>query len=198
MNRLDILGYVLVLFVLIIMIKIYFDNGLHQLKCVVSSVDGNQYCVRERDNVDKAADILASVVVRLKETVDFVKDKYPEHQDVKRLVENFNPKKIMETLPNSKYTAYSENKGEKMAFCLTKNKTENSNLIDVETLTFVGIHEIAHIMTPSIGHKDDFWNNFKFLLENAKEAGIYQPIDYKLKPREYCGMSITDNPYFDL
>jgi predicted metal-dependent hydrolase len=68
----------------------------------------------------------------------------------------------------------------------------------VETLTFVGIHEIAHIMTKSVGHKDEFWNNFKFLLENAKEGGIYEPVDYKLKPREYCGMNITDNPYFDL
>ena len=34
---------------------------------------------------------------------------------------------------------------------------------------FVAIHEIAHIMTKSIGHKPEFWNNFKFLLENAKE-----------------------------
>lgn len=198
MNRLDLLGYILVVFIAIVMIKVYFDNSFHQLKCVVSSVDGHQYCVRDRANVDKAVDVLASAVVRLREIVDFVKKKYPENEDVKRLYENFNPKKIVETLPTSKYTAYSENKGEKMAFCLTENKTDNDHLIDVETLTFVGIHEIAHIMTKSVGHKDEFWNNFKFLLENAKEGGIYEPVDYKLKPREYCGMNITDNPYFDL
>ena len=35
----------------------------------------------------------------------------------------------METLPTSKFTAYSENKGEKIAFCLNK-KGDNENLID--------------------------------------------------------------------
>jgi len=68
----------------------------------------------------------------------------------------------------------------------------------MNTLIFVAIHELAHIMTKSIGHKQDFWKNFKFLLENAKEAKIYIPVDYKSKPQSYCGMTITDNPYYDL
>ena len=63
---------------------------------------------------------------------------------------------------------------------------------------FVATHEIAHIMTKSIGHKPEFWNNFKFLLETAKEIGVYSPEDYKKTPRSYCGMKITDNPYYDL
>jgi hypothetical protein len=198
MNRVEILTWGLAGIMAIILVRVYFDSGFNHLKCIVSSVDGNQYCVRDREKVDKAADILAAAVVRLKEIVEHVHKKYPENDDVKRLVKNFNPKRIVETLPTSKYTAYSENKGEKMAFCLTKDKEDNEDLIDIDTLTFVGIHEIAHIMTKSIGHKDEFWNNFKFLLENAKDAGIYEPIDYKLKPREYCGMTISDNPYFDL
>jgi hypothetical protein len=103
----------------------------------------------------------------------------------------------METLPTSEYTAYSENKGEKLAFCLNKEKHDNDNLIDTHTLMFVSIHELSHVMTKSIGHKSDFWKNFKFLLENAKDAGIHDPADYKKKPREYCGMKIHDNPYYD-
>ena len=90
-----------------------------------------------------------------------------------------------------------QNKGEKIAFCLTKKK-EGKKLIDLNTLTFVAIHELSHLMTKSIGHKLDFWQNFKFLLENAKEANIYLPEDYKKKPKQYCGMDITDNPYYDL
>jgi len=62
---------------------------------------------------------------------------------------------------------------------------------------FVAIHEMSHIATKSIGHKNEFWDNFKFLLENAKEAGIHDPQDYKEKPQEYCGMTIKDNPYYD-
>ena len=53
-------------------------------------------------------------------------------------------------------------------------------------------------MSKSIGHKSEFWQNFKFLLENAKEAGIHKPVDYKNEPREYCGMKIHDNPYYDI
>ena len=70
-------------------------------------------------------------------------------------------------------------------------------MIDENTLTFVGIHEVSHIMTKSIGHKPEFWRNFKFLLQNAKQIGIYEPVDYKKKPQPYCGMDITDNPYYD-
>ena len=105
----------------------------------------------------------------------------------------------METLPTSSYTAYSENKGEKIAFCLTpkKNKDENT-LIDEHTLTFVAIHELTHVATKTIGHKTDFWENFKFLLENAKESGIHHPQDYKKKPQTYCSMELNDNPYYDM
>ena len=135
---------------------------------------------------------------KCKDLVAYMGKKYPEQENVKRLVTGFNPKKIMETLPTSKFTAYSENKGEKIAFCLNKKKGDNENLIDESTLTFVAIHELSHVMTKSIGHKSEFWENFKFLLENAKEAGIHQPVDYKNEPREYCGMKIHDNPYYDI
>ena len=113
------------------------------------------------------------------------------------MVQKFNPTKISETLPTSEYTAYSENKGEKLAFCLDKRKN-GTTLIDINTLTFVAIHELAHIMTKTEGHKQEFWENFKFLLEQAKAANIYQPVDYKKNNEPYCGMDITDNPYYDL
>ena len=178
-------------------IKIYTESELYSLKCVISSVDGNKYCVRDRQNVNKAADLLATVTNKCKELVKYVGEKYPDDPDVERLVKNFNPQKISETLPNSELTAYSENKGEKIAFCLSKTK-ESATLIDVNTLTFVSIHELSHVMTKSVGHKQDFWQNFKFLLENAKAANIYVPVDYKKKPENYCGMTITDSPYYDL
>ena len=73
-----------------------------------------------------------------------------------------------------------------------------NELIDENTLTFVALHELAHIMSKTIGHNTEFWNNFKFLLEHAVKIGIYDPIDYKKKPKKYCGMTISDNPYYDL
>jgi hypothetical protein len=193
----EILTYVIVGSILLICLKIYSESELFSLKCVISTVDGNKYCVRDRTQVNKAADLLAKTTEKCKELVNYVGKKYPEDPDVKRLIEGFNPMRISETLPTSELTAYSENKGEKLAFCLSKSKNSET-LIDINTLTFVALHELAHIMTKSVGHKQEFWKNFKFLLENAKAANIYQPVDYKKNPQGYCGMTITDNPYYDL
>ena len=196
MDRIDILGYLLIAFIAIICVYLYFDSDSFQLKCVVSTVDGNKYCVRERANLKNAADLLAKVTDKCKKLVKYVGEKYPDQENIKRLVSGYNPQKIMETLPTSEYTAYSENKGEKIAFCLSPKKGDLKNLIDEHTLTFVAIHELSHVMTKSIGHKTEFWDNFKFLLENAKESGIHEPQNYKKKPKEYCSMKISDNPYF--
>ena len=53
-------------------------------------------------------------------------------------------------------------------------------------------------MSVSVGHKKEFWDNFKFLLVEAEEMGMYKPVDYKKQNQTYCGMTITDNPYYDL
>ena len=57
---------------------------------------------------------------------------------------------------------------------------------------------MGHVCSKTIGHNDEFWTNFKFLLDIAVENGLYHPVDYKKNPQEYCGMDITDNPYYDL
>lgn len=193
----DILGYIVLAFILIVCLKIYSESDAYNLKCIISSVDGNRYCVRDRQKLELAADLLAKVTQKCKMLVEYMKEKHPTDPRVVKLVKGFNPKSINETLPTSELTAYSENKGEKLAFCLNTTKT-GDKLIDMDTLTFVAIHELSHIMTTSIGHKQDFWQNFKYLLENAKAANIYQPVNYKKDPKEYCGMTIHDNPYYDL
>lgn len=177
----------------------YFNSDYWNLKCIISTKDGNRYCVREREQMDNAANLLAEVTDKMKRIVEYIKNNHPNDKRAKKLIENFNPQRISETLPTSELTAYSENKGEKIAFCLNKKKKDTSSkLIDIETLTFVALHELSHLATDSIGHKTEFWQNFKWILENAKEAGIHTPIDYKSNPQEYCGMEINDNPYFDL
>ena len=197
MDSLDLYIYVIVFGILGLCAYIYFCSEEFQLKCIVSTVDGNKYCVREREKVQDAADMLANVNTKCKQLVNYTNQKYGEKDNVKRLVNGYNPKKIMETLPTSEYTAFSENKGEKLAFCLNRDKKGESNMIDEHTLMFVAIHELSHIATKSVGHKQEFWDNFKFLLENAKECGVHSPVDYKNKPAQYCGMDIKDNPYYD-
>ena len=197
MEKHSIFFYIFVIFVLVLCLRIYYESDAYNLKCIIASKDGNRYRVREREKLELAANLLASVTEKCKQLVEYMKQKHPDDPRVKKLVEGFNPKSISETLPTSELTAYSENKGEKIAFCLNTTKDGNK-LIDLSTLTFVALHELSHVMTTSVGHKQDFWQNFKFVLENAKEANIYQPVDYKKAPKEYCGMTINDNPYYDL
>jgi len=190
--------YIFLGVILFLCLIIYYQSDAYDLKCIIASADGNRYCVREREKMELAANLLAEVTQRMGDVVQYLKKNKPDDPRTLRLVEGFNPKRISETLPTSELTAYSENKGEKIAFCLNSKKSDGSKLIDINTLTFVALHELSHIATESVGHKQDFWQNFKWVLENAKESGIYSPIDYKRYPQEYCGTTINDNPYYDL
>jgi len=199
MDKEDILGYIIIILILFISYKIYSDSDIFQLKCVVSTVDGDKYCVRERKDVQKASDLLARITEKMKLLVEYLDEKYPKESgkdNVRRLVQKFNPKKIVETLPTSEYTAYSENKGQKIEFCLNKKKEDNNHLIEENTLMFVALHEMAHVASKSIGHNTEFWDNFTFLIGEAEELKVYTPIDYSKKNEEYCGMTITSSPYF--
>jgi hypothetical protein len=173
----------------------YLNSASFQLKCVISKKDGNTYCVRDTAKLQESADLLAQTTIRMKELVGYMAQNYGDDERVKRLVANFNPKRVSETLPTSEHTAYSENKGEKIAFCLRKDK-DKMKLIDLNTLVFVALHELSHLTTTTIGHGDDFWVNFKFLLKHAVAIGIYEPVDYGKTPAPYCGMTIDDNPMF--
>ena len=196
--KINILGYILIAFVFLIAYRILQESEYLNLKCIISQVDGNKYCVRERSKLTLAVDLLANITVKMNKLVKFLDEKYPDRENVNRLVKGYNPKTITETLPTSEYTAYSENKGEKIAFCLNTEKKDGSRLIDENTLMFVALHELSHVASKSIGHTDEFWNNFKFLIKEAESINIYNPEDYKKNSKRYCGTNIVDNPYFDL
>ena len=136
--NIDTFSIIIILFIILISYRIYHNSDLFQLKCIISDVDGNKYCVRERNKLELAADKLANVNKNLLSIIDHCTNKFPENEIVIRMKRGYNPKKIMETLPTSEYTAYSENKGEKLAFCLdTKKKwqTNRSKYINICSLT---------------------------------------------------------------
>lgn len=77
-------------------------------------------------------------------------------------------------------------------FCI-RDKLNNS-IHDINTLMFVAIHELAHIVTNELQHTDKFWNNMKKLLHRAEDIGVYKYVDYRMNPVEYCGMMIDSAP----
>ena len=121
-----------------------------------------------------------------------MKKKLPNDPRIKRLNSNYVPDNICESIEHDKNTSYSVNKGEKVVFCIRSK--EDNKLEDLNTLMFVAIHEMGHLASGSIGHNDEFWANFKFLLEEAINIGLYQKVEYSKQPKDYCGIQITDSP----
>lgn len=187
-----------VLFVGYVSYAMYQDSDYFQLKCVISSENQKTYCVRERTKVAEASDLLAKVSDKLEKLVQHMQADAPNDPMVQRIVQKFDANKIKEILPTSEYTAYSENKGEKLALCLNETKENpDSRLINENTLMYVAMHELTHVGCVSVGHGDEFWTNFKRIIEFAVKHNLYTAVDYKKKNELYCGMNLTDNPYFD-
>ena len=62
-------------------------------------------------------------------------------------------------------------------------------------MMFVALHELGHLMTKSVGHEPEFWDNFKILLKVGIDINVYQHIDFNKNPTDYCGTKITDTPH---
>ena len=190
MNELTI---VIIVIVLVLSFFLHYESKFSELTYVVSQVDNKQYLVRNREDKQEAADLLATVRKNLDKIVEYLKNNNSSDVKVERLVKNYRPEKISESMPNTNYTSYSVNKGEKIVFCI-RSKDEHQKLVKLNTIMFVAIHELAHVMTKSIGHTQEFWDNMRFLLKKAIKLNIYKKIDYKKKPVPYCGTEITDSP----
>jgi len=170
-----------------------YEHLSNEVMYVKSSYDNNEYLVRNLENKEDAANILAKLRSKLEKLCKIMKDKFKNDQSVIRMNERFNPDNITESGKNNQYTSYSVNKGEKIVFCI-RQKDEEESLVDENTLTFVSIHELAHIMTKSVGHTPEFWANFKRLLEVAVENNLYNKENYSSNPKEYCGIKVSDSP----
>ncbi len=165
-----------------------------KLVYVQSKVNNKTYVVRNLKNKQAAADLLAEVSTRLQKLVDkFVKKYGKEDERVNLLVKRFKNHEIREALPKSGQTSYSLNKGERIVLCI-RGRNTNEKLADINTILFVALHELAHIMTISVGHNEEFWDNFRFILAHAEKWKLYSSVNYGKSPKPYCGIKITETP----
>lgn len=95
-------------------------------------------------------------------------------------------------------TSYSQGKGERIVMCLRERDRLGrlGEIQDDNTLTYVFLHEIAHLATDELGHVPRFWSNFRFLLDAAEKEGIYRKVDYASSPQGYCGIEISSSAAF--
>lgn len=174
----------------------YLSSGPGNLVKVMSARDGREYMVQNLPDMNGAADRLAEIRAGCHKILnEYSQLEYTQDEACKRLVHRFNADNMMENSIDSPYTSYSENKGERIVLCLRdKHDAPSYPLIDKNTVMFVVLHEMAHLMTASTGHTQEFWSNFRRLLEDAMKLGVYEHVNYSRTPVEYCGMMITDSP----
>ena len=179
--------------ILLTTLYMHLENRNKELTYVKSTVDDRKYLVRNLPDKQEAANLIATVRGNLVKLAQELKKKNEGNIDIERMINNFNPNNIVESEKNSKYTSYSINKGEKTVYCM-RSRDDKNELVKLNTMMFVALHELAHTMSKSIGHTKEFWDNFRILLRNAIKLKIYNRVNYNEKPVKYCGVDITDDP----
>lgn len=182
---------------------------------VKSVVDGKKYDIVDYfKNPQKAAEILAYINENNQVFIEYLKAKYvdesipnPNMPDewknhyaklTHRLMKKYRPNALTENDPPDKYnTSWTEDKGKLLTMCIREKDTGDHNFHDLNTLMFVSIHELAHIASKNYGHKDEFWFNFRALLQEATALGLYDVVDYRSNPINYCSLPIQHSPLFD-
>lgn len=168
---------------------------------VVSSVDNEAYRVQEEfDNKQRAADILAEInqmYVRIIYHLKRTQMGSSWSENIIFLGEHYNPTVLGEHIPsNLNYTSYVAQKGKKIRLCL-RTPEDRRVFHDINTIRFVALHELSHLMVQSYGHDDTFWDAFRFLLREASSMGEIKLIDYSKAPVRYCGIDVTSNPLYN-
>jgi predicted metal-dependent hydrolase len=183
-------GIIILVLTIIFFYCLYLYDYYSKIDTVISTFDNKTYEVQKKHDSEDAANLIAKIREKVMILVEHLKSAYPSDQRTDRIIKNFRPDKIKEGMQKPGVTSYSINKGEQIVLCLRTN----NKLMDINTMMFVILHELAHIATISVGHTDEFWENFKWILEEAINIGIYTKQDFKKEPIEYCGMDITSSP----
>jgi hypothetical protein len=176
-------------------------------KCASDKSGGSCFSVQKQfdeNSQQQAAELLSQINEKNKILIEYLTKKYKKNGSrdliVKTLKKNYDVKAIKEHNPkDTTNTSYVYQKGKEVAFCLREKITGNNYLHDFDTMYFVNLHEISHLAMPNYdsSHSAAFWSVFKFILQEAEMADIFQPINYKINPINYCGLIIDYNPYYD-
>jgi len=178
---------------------IYVYDGTEYVQ---STIDKKFYKVRNNKDKQEKADLLAVMYLKLNTLVNNLANSSYNVKAVQRLVLNWNKGVTVKEIGKMETdAAYVINK-QFMSFCIPENTSKSLN--DLNLMTYVGIHELAHIMSQEIGHGEEFISNFEFLLGSAKQMNYFDPILKQNVPiyiqlnklntaDNYCGVPLVNS-----
>ena len=192
--------FVLVSILVIYIFYIFVYDGTTTFFC---SINQEYYKIRRGPDAEQRVKNLALIKLKLETIVKTLQNdsRFNSFESVKRLIRNWNigiTIKEIGLLEND--AAYVIDKLN-MSFCLRKSPS-GGELESLNLLTYVAIHELAHVMSIETGHSTEFQENFKFLLEYSKTLifnnpidGISDPLYVTINPQSedsaFCGVEIT-------
>lgn len=188
---------------LIIVLLILIACTMYQRECYsglqIFNKGGIEYNLRNDDEEEikskqEIIDLLNKKTSKLIESLR--KSPYKSQENVKKLLTNWTGN-IEELEPHLKkgILAYNVNKGERINICLTDPITEKVIKEKINTMFFIILHELAHVMTRDYAHNKKFWDNYRFLIKYAEKEGLYEYVNYKKEPDYICGTVIDNTPY---
>lgn len=169
----------------------------------IKAYDENTYYLSACKNCDlqliESANTLAKINERILILIKYLENSNPNNNVTKLLLKNYSPKILRETIPETNYTSFTENK-QYISLCL-RDRFEKKQIYDINLLMYIVLHELAHFTNynnfgfPITGHGEEFKNIFKFLIENAIKAKVYIYDDYRQNPQNYCGLNLNTTIY---
>lgn len=171
--------------------------------------DNKYYDIRNKGSLEtkqKAADYLSDLSNKITYLVTYMKtNQLPNKEVSERLYERWSTCKLRETSSTDDSVAFTIYKGHEIRICIRSvgyglgsgsglSSGSDSTFEDNNTALFVILHELAHIMSYSYGHNEEFNQNFSYITHLASYLGIYIPEDFSTSPKTYCGTSINTTP----
>jgi hypothetical protein len=210
---------IIIIIIIIVIFKIYKSHkfsisiNLPESLKVRGSDNTNYKVIEYFKDPQKAADMLAELNALNVKLIDTLREEYVlsnkrkgeikfkfKRNLIKRLYKRYDGSNMEEIDPPDKHnTAWSDNKGETIAYCLREIPGSGDDLVDFGVLMYVNLHELAHVAAKGYGHDYLFWLTYRFLLRFATNiANVYNPVDYKETPINYCRLDIDVNEYYEV
>lgn len=215
---------VVAILVLVVIFGSQVGSFLRQMKYgvgfteAIRASDGSLYRVHKmHGNPQTAAELMAYLHDWSIDLIEHLRNKYlrspqgarfPARRKIVQLIlDRYDPDALAEGSPlnPSGDTSYVLNKGEEFVMCLREKDPartgdpDKHDFHDRLILTFVKTHELAHLGVNVRQHPPEFWECFKFLLQESDfmaPGGEGWP-DYERFPTTYCGMEVNYNPLLD-
>lgn len=169
--------YILLILIILLLFYNSFKTDLIKIKSI-----NNKYYYTQKIKSLEASKILILLEKFTKKLSYYIIKEYPDNLYIKNKLKK---KIIIKEMPSNynNYISYIHNKNI-IYICLRKDKYTFEN--NINELYFILMHELAHLITKKYGHHEEYWNNYRLLLNIAIKKNLYIYKNYSKNPINIC------------